>query len=271
MKKDEFLSLLEKRLHILNEKERQDILDEYRTHIEMKMQEGKDEEEAIQDFGDFNELVDEILDAYKINVEEMKQTSEQEDRSLNFVLENCKRIVCSLFSMDLGKILSFLFEIFVVLVLLLLLRIPFNLISILGSGLLNGVLGYDIGKLLIKPWEVLVNVIYILVFVSTLMKALKKRIEKYQGESIKELKFSNFNLHVLNEGNWKELLSVKRSFFRCMIILLSVAFYSLSFIVNWSAIYNTSILLFLMIFSGTSLIFMLFIYISYKCLWKRKV
>ena len=46
MKKDEFLSLLEKRLHILNEKERQDILDEYRTHIEMKMQEGKDEEEA---------------------------------------------------------------------------------------------------------------------------------------------------------------------------------------------------------------------------------
>ena len=26
----------------------------------MKMQEGKDEEEAIQDFGDFNELVDEI-------------------------------------------------------------------------------------------------------------------------------------------------------------------------------------------------------------------
>ena len=32
------------------------------------------------------------------------------------------------------------------------------------------------------------------------MKALKKRIEKYQGESIKELKFSNFNLHVLNEG-----------------------------------------------------------------------
>ena len=271
MKKDEFLSLLEKRLHILNEKERQDILDEYRTHIEMKMQEGKDEEEAIQDFGDFNELVVEILDAYKINVEEMKQTSEQEDRSLNFVLENCKRIVCSLFSMDLGKILSFLFEIFVVLVLLLLLRIPFNLISILGSGLLNGVLGYDIGKLLIKPWEVLVNVIYILVFVSTLMKALKKRIEKYQGESIKELKFSNFNLHVLNEGNWKELLSVKRSFFLCMIILLSFAFYSLSFIVNWSAIYNTSILLFLMIFSGTSLIFMLFIYISYKCLWKRKV
>ena len=173
--------------------------------------------------------------------------------------------------MDLGKILSFLFEIFVVLVLLLLLRIPFNLISMLGSGLLNGVLGYDIGKLLIKPWEVLVNVIYILVFVSTLMKALKKRIEKYQGESIKELKFSNFNLHVLNEGNWKELLSVKRSFFLCMIILLSFAFYSLSFIVNWSAIYNTSILLFLMIFSGTSLIFMLFIYISYKCLWKRKV
>ena len=109
--------------------------------------------------------------------------------------------------------------------------------------MLNGVLGYDIGKLSIKPWEVLVNVIYILVFVSTLMKALKKRIEKYRGESIKELKFSNFNLHVLMKGIGRTFIG-KRSFFLCMIILLSFAFYSLSFIVNWSAVSNTSILLF---------------------------
>lgn len=69
MKKDEFLNLLDKKLQVINERERRDIIDEYRTHIEMKMKEGKTEEEAIEDFGDIDELVDDILDAYKINTD----------------------------------------------------------------------------------------------------------------------------------------------------------------------------------------------------------
>ena len=44
MKKDEFLNLLDKKLQVINERERRDIIDEYRTHIEMKVQEGKTED-----------------------------------------------------------------------------------------------------------------------------------------------------------------------------------------------------------------------------------
>ena len=51
MTKDEFLRLLDRKLDVINERERRDIIDEYRTHIEMKMKEGKTEEEAIEDFG----------------------------------------------------------------------------------------------------------------------------------------------------------------------------------------------------------------------------
>ena len=55
MTKDEFLRLLDRKLDVINERERRDIIDEYRTHIEMKMKEGKSEEEAIEDFGNIDD------------------------------------------------------------------------------------------------------------------------------------------------------------------------------------------------------------------------
>ena len=56
MTKHEFLNLLEQRLIVLNDDERADLLNEYEQHIEMKMQSGLSEEEAIADFGDPEEL-----------------------------------------------------------------------------------------------------------------------------------------------------------------------------------------------------------------------
>ena len=69
MSREEFLQSLEARLQVLNEKERDDILSEYRQHISLRMESGLSEEEAIRDFGDFEELVSEILDAYNVNPE----------------------------------------------------------------------------------------------------------------------------------------------------------------------------------------------------------
>lgn len=67
MTKTEFLEYLEKRLHVLKDKEREDILSEYAQHIELKMQSGLSEEDAIHDFGGLEELAAEILDAYNVN------------------------------------------------------------------------------------------------------------------------------------------------------------------------------------------------------------
>lgn len=68
MTKVEFLKHLEKLLHVLNEKERTDILNEYTQHIDFKMESSRlSEEAAIKDFGDINELACEILDAYNVN------------------------------------------------------------------------------------------------------------------------------------------------------------------------------------------------------------
>lgn len=69
MNKEKFLELLAEQLQVLDEKEKQDILDEYALHIDMKVLEGFSEEEAIKDFGELKDLVTDILEAYHVNPE----------------------------------------------------------------------------------------------------------------------------------------------------------------------------------------------------------
>lgn len=67
MDKKEFLAELKRCLKILDENEQRDILDEYTQHIDMKMQSGMSEDEAISDFGDIKQLAGDILEAYHVN------------------------------------------------------------------------------------------------------------------------------------------------------------------------------------------------------------
>ena len=64
MTKNEFIAKLEKKLHLISEKERTDILTEYSAYINDKMADGTSEEEAVAGFGDVDELAKEILEAY---------------------------------------------------------------------------------------------------------------------------------------------------------------------------------------------------------------
>lgn len=66
MKKEEFLTKLRKNLSVLEEREIQDIVEEYEQHIDMKMKDGLSEEAAIHDFGDLKELTAGILEAYHV-------------------------------------------------------------------------------------------------------------------------------------------------------------------------------------------------------------
>ena len=67
MNKNEFLNEMEKRLSMLEAQEREDMLSEYAQHIELKMESGMSEKEAIDDFGDIDSLTAEILEAYHID------------------------------------------------------------------------------------------------------------------------------------------------------------------------------------------------------------
>ncbi|MDE7257616.1 MAG: DUF1700 domain-containing protein, partial [Lachnospiraceae bacterium] len=73
MNKEKFLSELREYLSILDNQEQEDILAEYAQHIDMKIQKGLSEEEAIRDFGAVEELAAEILEAYHVNPEFRKK------------------------------------------------------------------------------------------------------------------------------------------------------------------------------------------------------
>ena len=56
MSKEAFLGELQKHLEILEDDEQRDILEEYAQHIDIKIQNGQSEEDAIRDFGPVKEL-----------------------------------------------------------------------------------------------------------------------------------------------------------------------------------------------------------------------
>lgn len=184
MSKEEFLSQLDRKLQIINERERKDIIDEYRSHLEMKIRDGKSEEEATADFGDIDELVDEILDAYKINTNQVHNKDDKLDSFLDDLFKKCKNIISSITSLDTDDVVKLLFEFFVVLLLLWIIRIPFEIVSSLGSSLLDDMIGLGVGHFLSKVWELIFDLIYAVLFIVLLIKVFDKRVRKYRNSEV---------------------------------------------------------------------------------------
>ena len=88
MRKEEFLKTLRKNLSVLEEREIQDIVEEYEQHIDMKMKEGLSEEAAIKDFGDLKELTNGILEAYHVKAD---YNTERKNIDFDKVKEESKR------------------------------------------------------------------------------------------------------------------------------------------------------------------------------------
>lgn len=64
--KEWFLKELQSRIALLEDAEQQDILAEYAQHIDLRVDGGLTEEDAIRDFGDLDQLAAEILEAYHV-------------------------------------------------------------------------------------------------------------------------------------------------------------------------------------------------------------
>ena len=152
MMKDKFLKELEKKLSILTELEKKDIIDEYRDIIEEKIKHGKTEEEAVKEFGNIDKLTDEILSAYKINPEfnKKKESSasdfvgECEDfikKGANKLAEVTEEIVDNFKKngkdFTLESVFELVLKVIIFLLFLAVLRIPFAIVASLGSSLFD--------------------------------------------------------------------------------------------------------------------------------------
>lgn len=92
MNKDKFLTELREYLSILEKQEQEDILEEYAQHIDMKMQKGLSEEDAIGDFGSVEQLAAEILETYHVNPEFRGQAKNAMTRAICSIRNAFRRL-----------------------------------------------------------------------------------------------------------------------------------------------------------------------------------
>lgn len=206
MNKKDFIKELEKRLEILDEKEIKDIVNEYKDIIDEKVKSGKSEEEAVSEFGSIDELVTEVLKAYKINP---KYSSSNKD-SLKEARENCegwiketaktlsdtaKGIYAGLKKSNNDISIELVFELIIkfilMLIILAILTLPFGIINSLGESIFNMAF-YPADEVLGIVWRLFTSILYfgvcILIFI-----AMFKEYVNYNQDTVsdKETKSSN--------------------------------------------------------------------------------
>ena len=186
MNKNSFISKLKKNLKILDENEVKDIIDEYSEIIDEKIKNGKTEEEAINDFGDVNELSKEILKAYKINP---KYTSDEEAKIdvHNFIKEAANKLsnfTKGIFD-DIKKhddiSLEFVFEILIkaaiLLVIFAIIGLPFLIVCRLGYSIFE-IAFFPLDIILNVLWGMLIWILYFVVCVLISIRMFKDNIKQ---------------------------------------------------------------------------------------------
>lgn len=207
MNKAQFVAYLNRKLAVIKEEERKDIIDEYCNHIDEKVAEGMSEEEVIAGFGDIDEMVKEILDAYNIDYTHTTAHGDGFDRKVNdfldMVFEGFQKLLSQFTSMDVDSVIRMLFEIFVVLVLLSLLYIPFQIIASVGSAILHGLFWYGLGSLFAWIWSFVIKIVYIAMFIAVLINVTTRRWSHWRernGKPIMDDVKESFNFEQAKEA-----------------------------------------------------------------------
>ena len=130
MKKKEFLEKLRKKLNILEDGEVDDIILEYEGYIDERIDNGASEEEAVESFGDIDELADELLRAYKINVKKDKDPIGDFSKK---VIQTINQLVDDFSEKSSEEILRFIVEIFIILFIIGICHIPVGMLVNLGK------------------------------------------------------------------------------------------------------------------------------------------
>ncbi|NLC54443.1 MAG: DUF1700 domain-containing protein [Erysipelothrix sp.] len=131
MNKLKFETYLREKLSILKQSEIDEIINEYLQHIDMRKADGVSEEAAIKDFGDLDDLVDEILDAYKIDTskDQFENFSNNIKKWLNTGLDFINKITNSIFKRSGTEMVTLVVEFVLVLVLLWVVSLVIDIVS----------------------------------------------------------------------------------------------------------------------------------------------
>ena len=190
MKKEEFLNKLRKRLNILEEKEVEDLLTEYEGYIDEKIEAGASEEEAVDSFGDIDELADELLKAYKVKV---PKNDDPIGNFANKVVKIIDRLIQDFSKKSPKEIAQFVIEIFLILLLIGLCHIPVSMLVDLGSNVFN-ILSSPLNRIFYTVWSFVLEFAYCILAIVVFVRIFNYRylqnvsIEEEKKEEPKEYK-----------------------------------------------------------------------------------
>ena len=229
MNKQEFLNKLRKKLEVLEDKKIEDIISEYEGYIEEKASRGLTEEEAVKELGDFNEIVSDLLAAYKVKQKE----SNVLNRFINKISSGFNYILNELSNKSGKDILKFVIEICLIIFLILIFKIPFLIIKDLGWNIFNG-LTSPISNIFYGIWSFIVELSYFILAVILFIKIIERRY--FQGFSEKiadeleentKKKRKNVNKESIKEQEEVEVIPKKKTGIVDMIASICIWFIKL--------------------------------------------
>ena len=179
MLKSEFLDLLNQKLSLINDKEREDILLEYGTYIDDKIANGVSEEEAVAGFGDVDELAKEILSAYKINTDSMDPLSSKADKTIDKVYAKLEGMFSKLGNFSMNEIFHIIFDAFVLVLILWIGKLI--VVDLLCRIVLSMIFSFFAGFYAITDFMLsLCRLLYVCIAIYFFVKVMTKRVERYR-------------------------------------------------------------------------------------------
>lgn len=256
MNKENFLNKLRKRLDILQDSEIEDIISEYETYIDEKVAGGKTEEEAVKELGNFNEIVDDLLSAYKVKSKSDDNKYNVNNINVNNIInkigDTIVRVLNSLSQKSPRELVKILIEIVIILLIVGIFKIPFNLIRDLGTELFFNF--GSLGIVLDNIKRFIIELSYFILAVIIIIKVFNKRYFSNLSDEIVENIESNNKEDKQNVKKKPEIISEKannpkRHSLFVEIILILFKLLAVSFIiVGMCAIFGLSVAICLMIY-----------------------
>ena len=190
MLKSEFLELLNQKLSLINDKEREDIILEYGTYIDDKIASGVSEEEAVAGFGDVDELAKEILSAYKINTDSMDPLSSKADKTIDKVYTKVEELFSKLGDFSMNQIFHVIFDAFVLVLILWIGKLI--VVDVLCRLILSILFSFFVGYHMITEFMLgLCRLLYLCLAIYFFVKVMSKRIQRYR--------YNNQNVGVMDD------------------------------------------------------------------------
>lgn len=207
MNKEEFIKKLKKRLEMLEDREIEDIIDEYEGYISEKVSTGLTEEEAVKDLGDFEEIVADLLAAYKVKSKPASENVFTE--MINKISKGIDNFLESLNTKSGRDILKVLIEIIIILLIIGLLKIPFAILRELGSNIFRELIspfGYIFGGV----WSFIIEASYVIIAIIFFIKMLEKRYFSDITTEIVDAKADKKNEEKTQKENKKIIKETKK-------------------------------------------------------------